>query len=60
MLVSELLIFLYRFEENIEMVAEWYRNYYLDPKNIYYLTKDQIKQYQHLAFKRGFKWANPF
>jgi len=49
-----------KFEENIELVAEWYRNYYLDPKNIYYLTKDQISQYQYLAFKRGFKWANPF
>ena len=49
-----------KFNENIKMVSEWYRNYYLNPKNIGYLTEKQIKKYQFLAFKRGFKWAKPF
>ena len=42
------------------MVADSYRNFYLDPGNIGYLTEKQIKKYQLLAFERGFKWAKPF
>ena len=49
-----------RFEESVQMVADWYRNFYLDPSNIDYLTEKQIKKYQLLAFERGFKWAKPF
>ena len=49
-----------RFEESVKMVADWYRNFYLDPGNIGYLTEKQIKKYQLLAFERGFKWAKPF
>ena len=48
------------FDENVEMVADWYRSYYIDPRNIDHLTEEQIKKYQLLAFKRGFKWAKPF
>ena len=49
-----------KFDEKIEMVASWYRNYYLDPKNIDYITKEQIKRYQSLAVKRGLNWAKIF
>ena len=49
-----------KFEENVEFVADWYRNYYLNYKNINYFTERQIKKYQLLAYKRGFKWAKPF
>ena len=46
-----------KFEESIEMVVNWYVNYYLDPKNINNITTKQIKRYQSLAVKRDLKWA---
>ena len=46
-----------KFEETIKMVADWYSNFYSNPKNINYITNEQIKNYQHLAHKRGLKWA---
>ena len=49
-----------KFEESVKMVADWYHNFYLYPKTIDYVTKEQIKKYQLLAFERGFKWAKPF
>jgi len=49
-----------KFDESIEMVADWYRNYYLDPKNINNITAEQIKRYQYLAVQRGLKWAKNF
>ena len=45
------------FDESVKMIAEWYSNYYLDSKNASETTVDQIKKYQHLAVKRGLKWA---
>ena len=49
-----------KFEESIEMVANWYINYYLDPKNIGNTTMEQIKRYQYLAVQRGLKWVKTF
>ena len=46
-----------KFHETIEMVANWYKNYYLDRKNIANTTNKQIRKYQSLAIKRGLKWA---
>ena len=46
-----------KFDESIEMVANWYSNYYLDPKSINNITAEQIKRYQYLAVERGLKWA---
>ena len=46
-----------KFDEAIEMVANWYSSYYLDPKNIDNITAEQIKRYQYLAVERGLKWA---
>ena len=46
-----------KFNESIEMVSNWYHNYYSDSKNIDKVTKEQIKRYQSLAFKRGLRWA---
>ena len=46
-----------KFEESIEMVVNWYVNYYLYPKNINNITIEQIRRYQSLAVKRDLKWA---
>ena len=46
-----------KFNELTLMVVDWYRNYYLNKKNVSQITKSQIKEYQYLAFKRGSKWA---
>ena len=46
-----------KFDELMEMVTDWYRNYYLDKKNAKKLTSKQIKKYQSLAFKRNLKWS---
>ena len=46
-----------KFDESIEMVSNWYRNYYLDSKSIGNITTEQITRYQSLAVKRGLKWA---
>ena len=39
------------------MIADWYKNYYINKKNASELTKKQIKKYQELAIKRGLSWA---
>tara|TARA_Y100000590_G_scaffold455932_1_gene605508 strand:+ start:1117 stop:2220 length:1104 start_codon:yes stop_codon:yes gene_type:complete len=49
-----------KFEETVKMVTEWYQNFYSQPKKVNFITKQQIKKYQRLAFERGFKWARPF
>ena len=46
-----------KFNEAVEMVANWYSSFYLDPKNIDNITADQIKKFQSLAVKRGLAWA---
>jgi CDP-glucose 4,6-dehydratase len=46
-----------KFDELTLMVVEWYRNYYLNKQNASQVTHAQIKKYQHLAIKRGLKWA---
>jgi CDP-glucose 4,6-dehydratase len=45
------------FNETIQMVANWYSNYYSNPQNIEFITKNQIKSFQSLAIKRGSNWA---
>ena len=43
------------FKETISMVAEWYKNYYLNPKEIYKTSFNQIKEYEKLLKKRSIK-----
>ena len=40
------------FSQTIQMVTEWYKNYYIDKKNITNLTYVQIKQYEKLLKRR--------
>ena len=49
-----------KFEESMQMVATWYRNYYLSHKDIEQVTKKQIKNYQYLVAKRGANWIKKF
>ena len=44
-----------KFSETVEMVASWYRSYYDNPKNIYKITRKQIKEYEKLLKKRLIK-----
>jgi CDP-glucose 4,6-dehydratase len=43
------------FEENIYLVANWYKNFYLDPKRAIKLTLNQIEFYQKILKKRSIK-----
>ena len=40
------------FNETINMVTEWYKNYYMHPNKIYKTSFNQIKQYENLLKKR--------
>tara|TARA_B100001123_G_C15273459_1_gene1011203 strand:+ start:194 stop:1297 length:1104 start_codon:yes stop_codon:yes gene_type:complete len=46
-----------KFNETVKMVSNWYKSYYENPKLIYKITKEQIKNYQNIAIKRGSSWA---
>ena len=46
-----------KFDELMNMVADWYKYYYLNKKNGPKTTAKQIKKYQRLAAKRGMNWA---
>ena len=46
-----------RFNELAQMVTDWYKNYYSNNRNSFKSTSDQIKKYQALAIRRGFKWT---
>jgi len=43
------------FKENIYLVVSWYKNFYLNPKQAYKLTSDQIEFYQQVLSKRAIK-----
>ena len=43
------------FKENIFFVADWYKNFYLNPKEIYNLTLNQIQKYQEILKSRRVK-----
>jgi CDP-glucose 4,6-dehydratase len=43
------------FQENISLVANWYKKFYLDPKNVYKITSEQINKYQEILLKRSIK-----
>ena len=43
------------FKETTYMVATWYKNYYLQPKKIYSISINQIKEYDKLLKKRSIK-----
>ena len=49
-----------KFDETMELVATWYRSFYSNRANIDNTTKDQIKIFQKLAFKRGLKWLRTY
>ena len=46
-----------KFEETMEMVTEWYSNYYLNSNHATFITNNQIEKYQSLAAERGLTWA---
>ena len=43
------------FKENISLVANWYKNFYLNSKQAYKLTLSQIEFYQNILKKRAIK-----
>ena len=43
------------FKENISLVANWYKNFYLNSKQVYKLTASQIVFYQNILKKRAIK-----
>jgi len=43
------------FEETINMVAQWYKNYYLNPTKIQKISFNQIKEYEKILKKRSIK-----
>ena len=43
------------FEETINMVTYWYKNYYFQPNKIYETSLNQIKKYERLLEKRSIK-----
>ena len=43
------------FNENISLVTNWYKNFYLNSKQAYKLSSDQIEIYQKILNKRGAK-----
>ena len=43
------------FKENISLVANWYKNFYLNSKQAYKLTSGQIEFYQNILNKRAIK-----
>jgi len=49
-----------KFNETVEMVANWYNDFYFDPENIEQTTNEQIKRYQSLLNERGLNWAKIF
>jgi CDP-glucose 4,6-dehydratase len=43
------------FKENISLVANWYKNFYINSKQAYKLTQSQIEFYQNIVKKRAIK-----
>jgi len=43
------------FKETINMVANWYKSYYSQPKKIYEMSFNQIKEYEKFLKKRSIK-----
>jgi CDP-glucose 4,6-dehydratase len=43
------------FKENIYLVSSWYKNFYLNSKQVYKLTLSQIEYYQKILNKRAIK-----
>lgn len=44
-----------KFTETVNMVANWYKNYYSKPKKIYETSFNQIREYEKLLRKRLIK-----
>ena len=40
------------FKENIFLVADWYKNFYSNPREVYNLTINQILRYQKILSKK--------
>ena len=49
-----------KFEETVEMVANWYSNFYINSKNPVHFTNKQIKKYEFLISTRGQKWGKKY
>jgi hypothetical protein len=43
------------FKENISLVANWYKHFYQNPRQVYKLTTNQISFYQKILNKKGIK-----
>lgn len=46
-----------QYRETIQMLGEWYRQYYRGSTGMYALTDTQIAQYERTARERGLRWA---
>lgn len=45
------------FKELLKFTSEWYKNYYVNNKNCYEFTVNQITQYESIAKKKNLKWT---
>mgnify|MGYP006083453207 CR=1 FL=1 len=45
------------FEDTVRMTAEWYKAYYLQPRQITTTTRSQIEAYTSIAKHQGLVWA---
>jgi len=46
------------YRECVEMVGEWYSDYYIHDNDTKSLTTQQIQRYMQAATERGNRWAN--
>ena len=45
------------FKETVQMTADWYQNYYVNPKQSSRKTTEQIETYVRFAVSQGLPWA---
>lgn len=46
------------YQETVEFVGSWYKQYYKDCKNLFAFTEDQIDEYENIAIQRNRVWVN--
>ena len=46
-----------KYSDTIKFTSQWYYNFYKSDKNMSVITKDQIAEYENLAFSKGLKWT---
>ena len=48
------------FSSTVQMTADWYMEYYKNPKNCLEVTKLQIEKYVSIAEREGLSWAKKY